>query len=68
MRDNSTNILFGLHFINRLIDNKKNLALALAGYNAGSGDAEKAIKGFPETRKYIPRVLAVLELFEKYPA
>lgn len=33
-------------------------ALALAAYNAGGGNARKALKSFPETKAYVAKILA----------
>ena len=37
------------------------IALALASYNAGPGNAGRALKSFPETKKYVRRILADYE-------
>ncbi|MEO5658489.1 MAG: lytic transglycosylase domain-containing protein [Polaromonas sp.] len=59
--DPRDNILTGSRYLRWLMDHfNQNMELAVAAYNAGEGAVVKAglkIPPFPETQKYVPRVL-----------
>lgn len=59
--DPEQNILGGAKYLNFLLQKFGNKKLAIAAYNAGEGNVKKhrnKIPPFPETRKYVPKVLA----------
>ena len=59
--DPAQNILGGAKYLNFLLHKFGNQKLAIAAYNAGEGNVKKhgnRIPPFPETRTYVPRVLA----------
>jgi len=78
LRSPSTNVLFGAYYLNSLLttyDGKK--YLALAGYNAGPGNANRWLRQYPdteedifierisfrETRNYVKRVLGTYWIY-----
>lgn len=59
--DADQNIAGGARYLSKLMDRFKNdMRLAIAAYNAGptAVDAHRGIPPFPETRKYVDRVVA----------
>ena len=61
----SQNIAGGVAYLEWLLDRFDNDAvLALAGYNAGEGNVDRyeGVPPFPETRAYIPKVLAAWQV------
>lgn len=62
------NIAYGVKFLSSLLTKYKgNFNLALAGYNAGSGNVAKynGIPPFPETQNYIVKVNERLDFLKK---
>lgn len=63
--DTAQNIAGGVAYLEWLLDRFDNDALlALAGYNAGEGNVDQyaGVPPFPETRAYIPKVLAAWQV------
>lgn len=71
------NIMFGTKYISMLIDKYENIPLALAAYNAGSGNVDKWIKEgilngngdnienipFKETNNYVRKILRDYQIY-----
>jgi soluble lytic murein transglycosylase-like protein len=63
--DGAQNIKGGVAYLEWLLDHFDNdPLLALAGYNAGEGNVRRyeGIPPFPETRAYVPKVLAAWQV------
>jgi soluble lytic murein transglycosylase len=67
--DPADNLLGGARYLKDLLRRfDDNLALALAAYNAGEGAVarhDNRIPPYPETRAYVPRVLALLDQLQR---
>ncbi len=66
--DPEQNIMGGAKYLRKMLDNfGGNLKLALAAYNAGPGTVSKfnGVPPYPETEKYIERVLDKLQINKK---
>jgi soluble lytic murein transglycosylase len=62
------NIMGGVQYLRKMLERfDQNLQLALAAYNAGPGAVEqyRTIPPFPETQRYIQKVLHYYRLFQK---
>ena len=62
------NIMGGVRYLKKMFDRfDQDLQLALAAYNAGPGAVEqyRTIPPFPETQRYIQKVLRYYRLFQK---
>lgn len=62
--DPEANIEAGVRYLKKMIDSQPSLELALAAYNAGPGRVRQyqGVPPFPETRRYIKKVLHLYNL------